>query len=99
MTNIALGKKLAERLDLEHMSEGERTAVLERFGILIIESAVGRLLLALTDKKVEELELYLNVHQDIEDVFEYLLNNYPVFEDIVEEEIVALQGEAAAVIS
>jgi hypothetical protein len=99
MQNDNLQNKLSQAFPLEEMSETERDAFLERVGSVIIDSAVGRLLLSLTEAQVANLELHLESNSDTSDVFAYLLNEYPNFEKLVEEEVVALRTEAVTIVS
>ncbi|MFT7644784.1 MAG: hypothetical protein ACI9BF_000442 [Candidatus Paceibacteria bacterium] len=99
MQNDNLQNKLSQAFPLEEMSETERDAFLERVGSVIIDSAVGRLLLSLTEAQIAKLELHLESNSDTSDVFTYLLNEYPNFEKLVEEEVAALRTEAVTIVS
>ena len=99
MKNDNFKTKLGQVFSLEEMSETERDAFLERVGSIIIDSAVGRLLLSLTEEQVVHLELHLESSSENSDVFAYLIKEYPNFEKLVEEEVSALQTEAAKIVS
>lgn len=99
MQDNNLQNKLSEAFSLEEMSKSERDTFLERVGSIIIDSAVGRLLFSLTEAQVAHLELHLESSLENSDVFTYLLKEYPNFEKMVEEEVVALQTEAVKIVS
>jgi len=93
-----MNSKLATLLGLDKMSPVERDVFLEKTGSLIIEAAVGRLLLSLEPAQVEHIEAYTEAAPDSEDIFEYFLKTYPTFEPIVEEEVAAFQAEATSIL-
>lgn len=91
--------KLAKAFKIDEMPEAERDAFFARAGMIIIDAAVGRLLLSLNEVEVAKLELYFDTHEDVEDIMSYLLDTYPTFEDFLQEETLVLQSEAEKVIS
>jgi hypothetical protein len=86
-------------LNLHEMSPTEQEAVLGEMAGLALEAALGRLLLVLDENEPErlKLELYLETHQNDENMLEYLLSTYPILGDFLEEELHALQAEVVAV--
>ena len=75
------------------MSEEEFNNMMEQAGSLILDAAVGRLLLSLDDKAVEELQDYLEGVGENDDVLAHLKQTYPEFNSIISEEALALQNE------
>lgn len=98
MINSELNKVLSEKFDLNNIPSEQREVFLERTGGIIVDSALNRLLTTLSEGQVAQLDLYLVTNPEVEDVLSYLLQTYPDFMSIVEEEILAFQNEAAAVI-
>ena len=99
MLQEQFGKILAEHFELDKLSEEELLAFYDRMGQIIIDAALGRLLLSLPESKVAELELYLESHKNSGDAVSYLLTTFPVFEEYLEEETLAFQREALRVVS
>lgn len=99
MQDSELQTKLAKAFKIDEMSESERDALLAQAGSIIIDSAVGRLLLSLSEAEVAQLELYFDTHEKIEDIVSHLFNTYPLFDDIIQEEVIALQYETEKVVS
>lgn len=99
MDNTHPNTKLSDALGLETMQPAARDAFLAQLGSVIIDAAVGRLLLSLSEDEVTELESYLSTTEDDNDLFEYLLKTYPNFEKLLQEEATALQTEAEQIVS
>jgi hypothetical protein len=95
----ALNKKIADLLQIDAMPEAQQAAFFERVGAVVLESALNRLLMSLTEDKAAELELYLDTHDDSIDLFTYLTERYPMFEEYIEEEAQALQQEILDIMS
>ncbi len=91
--------KLVKAFKIDEMSVAERDAFMARAGMIIIDAAVGRLLLSLTEAEVAQLELYFDTHENVEDIMAYLIDTYPAFEGLLQEEAMALQAETEKVIS
>ena len=99
MQNNESQNKLAKAFKIDEMPEAEQDAFFARAGMIIIDAAVGRLLLSLSEAEVAQLELYFDTHENVEDIIKHLLETYPSFEDFLHEEAAALQAEAEKVIS
>jgi len=99
MDNQETVNELAEMLEIDKMPEDERAEFMERVGSIVVDAAVSRLLVTLTESEVEQLQKYLDMSTESDDVFAYLLRNYSQFEKIVEEEIAAFQKNTTEVIS
>ncbi len=97
MQEEKLQNNLAKAFKLESMSESEQNAFLVRAGGIVTDAAVGRLLVSLDEAEVAKLELYINTHEDTDDLLAYLISEYPSFEELLQEEAAALQTEAAEV--
>ncbi len=85
---------LATLLGIDDMPEGQKEALLERVGNIIIDASVGNLLLTLNEEQVKKLDQYMSNVGEEDDIFAYLLRTYPDFQSIVEKEVAALQEEA-----
>ena len=90
---------LATALGIEEMSPEQRDAFLEKTGSIIIDAAVGRLLLSMTEEEIAQLETSLGADVAPEDMFTYLLETYPNFEKIINEETIAFREEAEKVVT
>ncbi|NCT02240.1 hypothetical protein GW766_03270 [Candidatus Parcubacteria bacterium] len=91
--------RLVALLALDTWSDTERNIFLEKSGQLILDAAVARLLLVLSEAELAKLELYLDSHKNIKDIIGYLSDTHPQFVDILGEEAVALQAEAEQIVS
>jgi hypothetical protein len=93
-----INPELATLLGVDKMGEQEKETFLARAGSIIIEAAIGRLLLSLEPDQVSQIEAYTEAAPETEDIFEYLLKTYPTFESIVEEEAAAFKDEAVEIL-
>lgn len=94
-----MNSRLAILLGVDKMSPSEQNDFLAKTGEIIINSAVGKLLLTLEDEQVETLEKYIENAPETEDVFAYFLENYPSFETIIEKETEAFKNETMKIVS
>jgi hypothetical protein len=99
MDNTTEKSKLAELLQIDSWSEAEREAFFIRSGQLIIDAAVNRLLVSLSEAEVAKLELYLDSHPELEDVISYVADTYPIFNELLAEEAAAFQVEAEQIVT
>lgn len=90
---------LNEALQVDDMTEAERDEFLNRAGAVVIDAAVSRLLVSLSESEAAQLELYLGSHEHIEDIFGYLIKTYPTFEEYLAAEIVNLKNEALEIVT
>ncbi|MCA9363196.1 hypothetical protein KC851_02660 [Candidatus Kaiserbacteria bacterium] len=90
--------KIAELLGLEKMTPEQQEALLARFGSLILDSSLNRLLIKLDDAQVGELQDYMESLPETENILVALAEKYPNFEDIIKEETKALQDEVEKVL-
>lgn len=94
-----INSELATLLGVNKMSPQEQNDFLTRTGEVIINSAVGKLLLSLGEEQVKELEIYIENVPESEDVFAYFLKTYPEFESILEGEMEAFRNGAVEIVS
>ena len=78
------------------LSEAETAEVLTDIGSLIFEASLGRLLLTLNEEQLSELGDYLEENDEPEKLAEYLVEHYPTFQQMIEEEATALEEKAKA---
>lgn len=90
---------LNDSLQVDAMSEAERDEFVARTGGVIIDAAVNRLLTSLSESNAAQLELYLGSHEHIPDIFGYLIETYPLFEEYLAEEIENLKNEAIEIVA
>jgi len=94
-----INSELATLLGIDQMSESEKAVFLERTGNIIIDGAVGKLLMSLEPDQVAKIEAYVDAAPETTDIFEYFLKTYPDFQSIVEEEVANYQAEATEILS
>jgi hypothetical protein len=75
-------------LGLADMSETEREEFLETVGSVVIESAILKFMVS----------LWLETHKEDSDVLEKALEAYPLFAEIVKEEMEAFQSETRRIL-
>jgi len=93
-------KNILDRaLQIDDMPEAERDEFMKRTGEVIIDATITRLLVSLSESDVARLELYLGSHEHIEDIFGYLMETFPIFEEYLVEEIANLKNEALEIVT
>jgi hypothetical protein len=80
-------------LGLADMSEAEREEFLESVGSVVIESAVLKFMVSLSLGEQQVFESWLETHKEDSSVLEKALETYPLFAEIVQEEMEAFQSE------
>ena len=85
-------------LGFAEMSEEEQSAFLEDVGSLVIESAVLKFMVSLLPGEQQAFELWLETHQEDTALLEKALEAYPLFAEMLTEEITAFQTEAKKLI-
>ncbi len=80
-------------LGLADMSVAEREEFLESVGSVVIESAVLKFMVSLSLEEQQAFESWLETHKEDSDVLEKALETYPLFAEIVQEEMEAFQSE------
>ena len=81
-------------LGLPDMSEEEQMQFMEAVGALVIESAVLKFIVSILPAEHEAFEVWLEMHRHDNDLLERALEQYPLFAEILTEEINAFQSEA-----
>ncbi len=81
-------------LGLPDMSEEEQLEFMGAVGTLVIESAVLKFVVSIMPIEREAFELWLEAHRQDNDLLEHALEAYPLFAEILTEEINAFQSEA-----
>jgi hypothetical protein len=81
-------------LGLPDMSTEEQEQFMEAVGVLVIESAVLKFIVSIMPGEREAFELWLEAHRQDNDLLERSLETYPLFAEILTEEINAFQSEA-----
>jgi hypothetical protein len=81
-------------LGLPDMSREEQGQFMEAVGSLVIESAVLKFIVSIMPVEREAFEVWLEAHRQDNDLLEQALEAYPLFAEIMTEEINAFQSEA-----
>lgn len=100
MNDVSLTIKSAIQDDIESilglhdMSPEEKDQFMESVGALVIESAVLKFVVSVMPGEREAFELWLDTHSQDSNLMEAALSAYPLFAEILTEEIDAFQSEA-----
>lgn len=70
----------------------------EELGALIFQSALAEYLGEVDEAEAEAFESFVNENQTADDFLERLLSKYPMFEQILQAEVVALKKEIATIV-
>jgi hypothetical protein len=97
METSELSQRVAAILGVEEMTESEQKIFMERTIPIIIESSLNRLLVTFEEAEIPKLEAYLDNDPKAEEILEHLLDTYPQFEAILQEEVIAFQTEVVEV--
>lgn len=82
-----LDQNIVDDLGLDAMTPEKQEEILERIGSLIFQATLIRVLELMTDEEHDEFDEFFELNQDEpEKIFEYLENNVPNFNDILEQE-------------
>ena len=99
MNDTTQQSALAKAIGFDTWSAAEQAVFMTESGQLLIDAALNRLLLSLTESEVAQLELYLDTHEGMTDIVAYLSETYPNFDKYLVEEVVAFQAEAEFIVS
>lgn len=99
MSDTQFDQKVVESLGLDGLSPEEQEVVFARIGGLLLDAAIGRLLLSLDDEQVQILQTYLGGVDESTDILTHLLEVYPEFESMLTEEAAAFQEEAKRILA
>ena len=98
MSKDILEKNISELFGFSDMTDEEKAELLDDIGSLIMESSVLRFVATGEEKEVASLEQFLEKHENDDALLEKLLKEFPSFQKIIEEEIVAFKAEAVDVL-
>lgn len=97
MNNI-LEENIAELFGFDEMTEEEKMEFLDGVGSVIMESAFLRFLATQEEEIVESFQKALENANEDEQSLETLMEQYPDFAQVLEEEVAAFKQEAVAVL-
>lgn len=92
-----LMEDISEVLGLPDMAEEERLDFYEHVGELIIESATLRYMVGLNPEERADFEIWIDAHQDNEQVIEAAAERFPDFAEMLMSELAAFRSEAVRV--
>jgi hypothetical protein len=91
-----LEKDISTTVGLGVLSEAEQETYIEQIGETILDAALLRLVVGLSDEQATALNYYLETEPPLEVLLQHLSEHYPDFEAILIEEIVAFKEETVA---
>lgn len=97
--NEILEKNIGELFGFEEMSDDEKAEFLETVGATLMESAALRFVTESEEKVVADFEAFIQEAGDRDTFIEELIQKFPTFAAILDEEIVAFKNEATAVLA
>ena len=83
---IPIQENLIKELRLEHLSEQEVEKRMEDVGLIIYQNVLMRVMDILTDKEQDDFEELLDHNAHPNEIFVFLKNKVPEFENIIKEE-------------
>ena len=98
MTKVT-DKNLEELFHLSEMSEDEKAILFNDIGSLVLESATLRFLAESDEEVGERFSHVVDAYADREDMVPALIDNFPAFSIILEEEAAAFRDDARRVLS
>ena len=99
MTNSDQKNALADLMGINEMSATEKETAEARIGALIIDAALIRLISTLGEEEAAKISAHLEEAGESEDAVMYLLEHYPQFATLIEEEAALLEEEAGEIVS
>lgn len=96
--NDILEKNISELFGFSEMSDVEKAELLDDVGSVIMESAVLKFVAGSKKKEVQDFEKFLDAHENDDALIESILKEFPTFQEMLEEEIVAFKNEANEVL-
>ncbi len=99
MNTLLNDSNLATLFGLDELTEIERAELLDDIGMTIIESAMLRHLTELDEVESEHFEEMLAESSADEDSFQKILEEFPRFAELLDEEAKAFRQEAQAVLA
>lgn len=98
MQNDILAENISELFGFGEMTDAEKSDLLESVGASILESAVLRFVVDATDAEAKAFEAHIDAHTDDEDMLVDLIEKFPAFGLLLEEETAAFKREAKKVL-
>lgn len=92
-----LMEDISEVLGLPDMAEEERLDFYGHVGELIIESATLRYMVGLNPEERADFEIWIDAHQDNEQVIEAAAERFPDFAEMLMSELAAFRSEVVRV--
>lgn len=86
-------------LGLSDMSDEEQQQFMEAVGVLVIESAVTKFIISVLPGERAAFEFWLETHRQDNELLERAIDTYPLFAEILKEEIDVFQEEAKRLFS
>ena len=92
-TNTTQNNILADLFVFDNPEGEEQQAFLEEVGTLVFQSALMQYIFANDEKKVSEFEMFISDNVGTDSFMDSLCAEYPDFEKILRDEIIAFQTE------
>lgn len=99
ITNNILEQDISELFGYSHMTDEERTTLLDNIGAIILESSTMRFMVEVDTATIAKFEKIVEAHAEDETMLEVLIKTFPRFAEIVEEEVTAFKNEASATLA
>lgn len=93
-----LEQDISTLFGLGSLSEDEKTELLDNIGSIIMESASLRFMVESDEKTVSQFEEIIEANAENENMINVLLETFPRFGEILEEEVVAFKEQALEVL-
>ncbi|MDP2788690.1 MAG: DUF5663 domain-containing protein [bacterium] len=95
--NTTIQKSIAEILEAENLLPEEVEELLLRVGALIYQNVMTRAVESLTDEEQNKFEKILDKQSEPEEIFTFLKNKVPGFEEIIKEESEKFRNKSAKI--
>lgn len=99
ITNNILEQDISELFGYADMTAEEKTALLDNIGAIILESSTLRFMVESSVATITQFEKIIEAHAEDETMLEVLIETFPRFAEIVEEEVTAFKKEANATLA
>jgi len=97
MSKKILQKDIIPLLGIDALPQKDQETFLEDIGALVLENALHRLVRDMDAATKKEFERLVDVAANPDALFTTLAEQYPAFDTLLEEEVVAFKREAIAV--
>ena len=95
MTTIQ--KHIADFLDVDSLLPEEKEEILQRVGMLVYQNVMTRALEIMQDKDQDEFEKILDKNSEPTEIFTFLKEKVPGFEEIIKEEALKFRNKASGI--